>query len=162
MAACDYTDDVNHVTKEVSNSIHDCAAPATIDISMSVLLHPEKEYCSMRTVHFSLAFIHLGFAGLQILARVAFVDGVSQYMFSIYHNLLGFVLIGPLAYYVERGERHQLTFSLLCKFNLLALTGLVGSQQLFLAGLWLTSPLFTAVAQNLIPIFTFLLAVSFG
>jgi hypothetical protein len=39
---------------------------------------------------------------------------------------------------------------------------IVGSQQLFLAGLWLTSPLFTAVAQNLIPIFTFLLAVSFG
>jgi drug/metabolite transporter (DMT)-like permease len=39
---------------------------------------------------------------------------------------------------------------------------IVGSQQLFLAGLSLTSPLFTAVCQNLIPIFTFLLAVSFG
>jgi hypothetical protein len=102
MAACDNTDDVNHVTKEVSNSMHDGAAPATIDISTSVLLHPENEYCSMRTVHFTLAFIHLGFAGLQILARVALVDGVSQYMFSIYRNLLGFVLIGPLAYYVER------------------------------------------------------------
>jgi hypothetical protein len=56
----------------------------------------------MRTVHFSLAFIHLGFAGLQTLARVALEDGVSQCMFSIYRNLLGFVLIGPLAYYVER------------------------------------------------------------
>ncbi|KAH9571236.1 hypothetical protein CY35_02G084300 [Sphagnum magellanicum] len=141
MAASYNTDAVNRVTEEVSNSMHDGAAPATIDISTSALLHPKKEYYSMRTVHFSLAFIHLGFAGLQILARVALVDGVSQYMFSIYRNLLGFVLIGPLAYYVER---------------------IVGSQQLFLAGLWLTSPLFTAVAQNLIPIFTFLLAVSFG
>jgi drug/metabolite transporter (DMT)-like permease len=161
MAASYITDDVNHVTKEVFDSIHDAAAPATIDSSTSALLHP-KEYYSMRTVHFTLAFTNLGFAGSQILARVALVDGVSQYMFSIYRNLIAFVLIGPLAYYVERANRPQLTFSLLCKFNLLALTGIVGSQQLFLAGLSLTSPLFTAVCQNLIPIFTFLLAVSFG
>ncbi|CAM6068264.1 unnamed protein product [Sphagnum tenellum] len=161
MAASYNTDDVNHVTNEVFDSIHDAAAPATIDSSASALLHP-KEYYSMRTVHFALAFTNMGYAGTQILARVALVDGVSQYMFSIYRNLIAFVLIGPLAYYVERANRPQLTFSLLCKFNLLALTGIVGSQLLFLAGLSLTSPLFTAVSQNLIPIFTFLLAVSFG
>ncbi|CAM6043282.1 unnamed protein product [Sphagnum compactum] len=161
MAASSNTDDVNHVTNEVFDSIHDAAAPATIDSSTSARLHP-KEYYSMRTVHFTLAFTQLGFAGAQILQRVALVDGVSQYMFSIYRNLIAFVLIGPLAYYVERVNRPQLTFSLLCKFNLLALTGIVGSQQMFLAGLSLTSPLFTAVSQNLVPIFTFLLAVSFG
>jgi drug/metabolite transporter (DMT)-like permease len=166
MAASYNADDVNHVRNEVFDSIHDAAAPATIDSSASALLHP-KEYYSMRTVHFTLAFTNMGYAGTQILARVALVDGVSQYMFSIYRNLIAFVLIGPLAYYVERSagsiaNRPQLTFSLLCKFNLLALTGIVGSQLLFLAGLSLTSPLFTAVSQNLIPIFTFLLAVSFG
>lgn len=161
MAASYNADDVNHVRNEVFDSIHDAAAPATIDSSASALLHP-KEYYSMRTVHFTLAFTNMGYAGTQILARVALVDGVSQYMFSIYRNLIAFVLIGPLAYYVERANRPQLTFSLLCKFNLLALTGIVGSQLLFLAGLSLTSPLFTAVSQNLIPIFTFLLAVSFG
>ncbi|CAM6007749.1 unnamed protein product [Sphagnum balticum] len=162
MAASYNTDDVNHVTKEVFDCIHDAAAaPATIDSSTSALLQP-KEYYSMRTVHFALAFTNLGYAGVQILARVALVDGISQYMFSIYRNLIAFVLIGPLAYYVERANRPQLTFSLLCKFNLLALTGIVGSQQLFLTGLSLTSPLFSAVSQNLIPIFTFLLAVSFG
>jgi hypothetical protein len=118
MAASYNTDDVNHVTKEVSNSMHDGAAPATIDISTSVLLHPENEYCSMRTVHFTLAFIHLGFAGLQILARVALVDGVSQYMFSIYRNLLGFVLIGPLAYYVERSAGSIYSSSISCLFFL--------------------------------------------
>ncbi|KAH8970652.1 hypothetical protein BDL97_02G099200 [Sphagnum fallax] len=161
MAASYNADDVNHVRNEVFDSIHDAAAPATIDSSASAMLHP-KEYYSMRTVHFTLAFTNMGYAGTQILARVALVDGVSQYMFSIYRNLIAFVLIGPLAYYVERANRPQLTFSLLCKFNLLALTGIVGSQLLFLAGLSLTSPLFTAVSQNLIPIFTFLLAVSFG
>ncbi|CAK9871332.1 unnamed protein product [Sphagnum jensenii] len=161
MAASYNADDVNHVRNEVFDSIHDAAAPATIDSSASALLHP-KEYYSMRTVHFALAFTNMGYAGTQILARVALVDGVSQYMFSIYRNLIAFVLIGPLAYYVERANRPQLTFSLICKFNLLALTGIVGSQLLFLAGLSLTSPLFTAVSQNLIPIFTFLLAVSFG
>jgi hypothetical protein len=59
MAASYDTDAVNRVTEEVSNSMHDGAAPATIDISTSALLHP-KAYYSMRTVHFSLAFIHLG------------------------------------------------------------------------------------------------------
>jgi hypothetical protein len=116
MAAFYNTDAVNRVTEEVSNSIHDGAAPATIDISTSALLHP-KEY-SMRTVHFSLAFIHMGFAGLQILARVALVDGVSQYMFSIYRNLLGFVLIGPLAYYVERFAGSIYSSSIACLFSL--------------------------------------------
>jgi len=118
MAASYNTDAVNRVTEEVSNSMHDGAAPATIDISTSALLHPKKEYYSMRTVHFSLAFIHLGFAGLQILARVALVDGVSQYMFSIYRNLLGFVLIGPLAYYVERSVGSIYSSSIACSFSL--------------------------------------------
>jgi hypothetical protein len=116
MAASSNTDDVNHVTKEVSNSIHDGAAPATIGISTSALLRP-KEY-SIRTVHFSLAFIHLGFAGLQIFARVALVDGISQYMFSIYRNLLGFVLIGPLAYYVERSAGSIHSPSIACLLSL--------------------------------------------
>jgi drug/metabolite transporter (DMT)-like permease len=38
----------------------------------------------------------------------------------------------------------------------------VGSQQLFLAGLQLTSPLMAAVSQNMIPVFTFLLAAALG
>jgi hypothetical protein len=116
MAASYNTDDVNHATKEVSNSIRDGAAPATIDISTSALLRP-KEY-SIRTVHFSLAFIHLGFAGLQILARVALVDGLSQYMFSIFRNILGFLLIGPLAYYVERSAGSIYSSSISCLFFL--------------------------------------------
>jgi hypothetical protein len=118
MAASYNTDDVNHVTKEVSNSIHDGAAPATIDISTSALLRPKKKEYSIRMVHFSLAFIHLGFAGLQILARVALVDGVSQYMFSIYRNILGFALIAPLAYYVERSAGSIYSSSISCLFSL--------------------------------------------
>jgi hypothetical protein len=117
MAASYNTDDVNHVTTEVFDSIHDAAAPATIDSSTSALLHP-KEYYSMRTVHFTLAFIQLGYAGAQIFSRVALVDGVSQYMFSIYRNLIAFVFIGPLAYYVERSAGSMYSSSISCFFFL--------------------------------------------
>jgi hypothetical protein len=114
MAASYNTDDVKyHVTNEVFDSIHDAAAPATIDSSTSALLHP-KEYYSMRTVHFTLAFTHLGYAGAQILARVALVDGVNQFMFSIYRNLIAFVFIGPLAYYVERSAGSTYSSSISC------------------------------------------------
>jgi hypothetical protein len=117
MAASYNADDVNHVRNEVFDSIHDAAAPATIDSSASALLHP-KEYYSMRTVHFTLAFTNMGYAGTQILARVALVDGVSQYMFSIYRNLIAFVLIGPLAYYVERSAGSMCSSSISCCFFL--------------------------------------------
>jgi len=88
-----------------------------LSISTSALLHP-KEYYSMRPVHFTLAFIHLGCVGLQILARVALVDGVSQYMFSIYRNLLGFVMIGPLAFCMERSAGSIYSSSISCLFFL--------------------------------------------
>jgi len=117
MAASYNKDDVNPVTNEVFDSIHDAAAPATIDSSTSALLHP-KEYYSMRTVHFTLAFIQLGYAGAQIFSRVALVDGVSQYMFSIYRNLIAFVFIGPLAYYVERSAGSMYSSSISCFFFL--------------------------------------------
>lgn len=39
---------------------------------------------------------------------------------------------------------------------------ILGNQQLFLAGLSLTSPLFAAVTQNMIPVITFLLASLLG
>jgi hypothetical protein len=59
MAASYNTDDVNHVTNEVFDSIHDdAAAPVTIDSNTSALLHP-KQYYSMRTVHFLCHFVRI-------------------------------------------------------------------------------------------------------
>lgn len=39
---------------------------------------------------------------------------------------------------------------------------ILGNQQLFLVGLKLTSPLFTAVVQNMVPVITFLVAALMG
>jgi len=114
----------------------------------------------IKSVHIALVVVQLGYAGLQMFSRVALDAGLNQFLLSMYRNIIAFVLLAPFAYYFERQKRPPMTFSIICSLNLLALTGVVGSQQLFLAGLQLTSPLMAAVSQNMIPIFTFLLAAA--
>lgn len=57
---------------------------------------------SVRAVHFTLALVQLGYAGYQILTRVALVNGIDPFAFSIYRNILAFVLLGPVAFCLER------------------------------------------------------------
>ncbi|KAG0553422.1 hypothetical protein M758_12G011100 [Ceratodon purpureus] len=122
---------------------------------------PPKTH-SIRVVHVALVIVQLGYAGLQMFSRVALDAGLNQFLLSMYRNMIAFSILGPIAYYFERGVRPAMNFKILGGLNLLALTGVVGSQQLFLAGLQLTSPLMAAVSQNMIPVFTFLLAATLG
>lgn len=57
---------------------------------------------SVRAVHCTLALVQLGYAGYQILTRVALVNGIDPFAFSIYRNILAFLLLGPVAFCVER------------------------------------------------------------
>ncbi|KAG0584772.1 hypothetical protein KC19_3G233100 [Ceratodon purpureus] len=117
---------------------------------------------SIRVVHAALVLVQLGYAGLQMFSRVALDAGLNQFLLSMYRNMIAFAILGPVAYYFEREKRPPMTLKIFGGLNLLALTGVVGSQQLFLAGLQLTSPLMAAVSQNMIPVFTFLLAAALG
>lgn len=57
---------------------------------------------SVRAVHCTLALVQLGYAGYQILTRVALVNGIDPFAFSIYRNILAFLLLGPVAFCLER------------------------------------------------------------
>ncbi|CAM6099457.1 unnamed protein product [Calypogeia fissa] len=113
-------------------------------------------------VHAALFVMQLGFAGHQVLSRVALTSGLSQFVYAIYRNGIALVLMGPFAYAFEKKDRPPMTPRLLFRFFVLGLTGIVGSQQLFLAGLIYTSATFAATIQNAVPVITFLMALMLG
>jgi hypothetical protein len=54
------------------------------------------------TVHAALMVMQLGFAGHQVLSRVALTSGLSQFVYAIYRNGIALLLMGPFAYVLEK------------------------------------------------------------
>ncbi|XP_050225191.1 WAT1-related protein At5g40240-like isoform X2 [Mercurialis annua] len=82
---------------------------------------------------------------------------MSKYVSVVYYNALATLLLLPY-FLFHRKKRAPITHSLLFRFFLLGLIGSTG-QILFLSGVKLSSPTLSSALANLIPIFTFLLAV---
>ncbi|XP_024537304.1 protein WALLS ARE THIN 1 [Selaginella moellendorffii] len=110
----------------------------------------------MLAVHASLVVTQFCFAGFEILARIALVDGVDHLVFTLYRNFLASILLLPLAYFVEKKKRPALNF----KFVLLSLClGTVTINQMcYLIGLQYTNTVIASALRNLIPVLTFVLA----
>lgn len=61
----------------------------------------------MLVIHVALVVSQFGYAGNQILARTALVGGINQFVYSIYRNLVGFGLLAPTAYLLERSDSRR-------------------------------------------------------
>ncbi|KAF8037157.1 hypothetical protein BT93_B0158 [Corymbia citriodora subsp. variegata] len=98
--------------------------------------------------------------GLTTLSKAAMSRGMSRFVFLVYSNALASLLLFPLSF-IGREKRPPLTFSVLCKFFFLALVGITAMQNCVFAGVSYSSPTLASAMGNLVPAFTFLLAVSF-
>ncbi|XP_021736269.1 WAT1-related protein At3g18200-like [Chenopodium quinoa] len=105
-----------------------------------------------------LLALQLCFAGYHIVSRVALNIGVSKVVYPVYRNIIALLLLGPIAYFLERKERPPLTFSLLVQFFFLALLGVTANQGFYILGLYYASPTFASAMQNSVPAITFVLA----
>lgn len=61
----------------------------------------------MLVIHVALVVSQFGYAANQILARTALVGGINQFVYSIYRNLVGFGLLAPTAYLLERSDSRR-------------------------------------------------------
>ncbi|XP_065878916.1 WAT1-related protein At5g40240-like [Euphorbia lathyris] len=95
--------------------------------------------------------------GVSSISKVALAHGMSKYVSVVYYNALATFFLAPF-FFFNRKKRAPITFSLLLTFFLLALIGSSG-QIIFLAAVKLSSPTLSSALANLIPIFTFLLAL---
>ncbi|KAL6182398.1 hypothetical protein ACLB2K_043820 [Fragaria x ananassa] len=114
---------------------------------------------------------HLAFAGmvmvecldvgLTTLSKAAMSGGMSHFVFVVYSNALATLILLPSSFIIHRNKRPPLTLSILCKFFLLSLAGITVMQNCVFTGVSYSSPTLASAMSNLVPAFTFFLAVIF-
>ncbi|KAK8512889.1 hypothetical protein V6N13_090371 [Hibiscus sabdariffa] len=101
---------------------------------------------------------------LTILAKTAITGGMSPFVFVVYTNAVGSLLLLPFSFlfHRERSSRTDqslFTFPLLARVFLLGLTGIAISQNLAFLGLSYSSPIVVCATGLLIPSISFLLSI---
>ncbi|XP_058112203.1 WAT1-related protein At5g40210 isoform X2 [Magnolia sinica] len=111
-------------------------------------------YCAM-------VVVELLDVGMTTLSKEAMSRGMSHFIFVLYSNAFASILLLPSSFFLQRMQRPPLTFRLLCRFFLLALTGITIMQNCVFTGVSYSSPTLASAMGNLIPAFTFILAIIF-
>lgn len=94
------------------------------------------------------------------LGKAAMNHGITSFVFVAYYNTLATLIFLPFfAFHVCRGNQLPFTFSLLCRFFVLGLVGICLLQMCGYVGIDYASATLGVAMGNLIPAFTFLLAV---
>ncbi|KAL8053262.1 hypothetical protein ABFX02_05G059100 [Erythranthe guttata] len=102
--------------------------------------------------------IDMAFAISNILLKKIVNDGVDRLVFITYRQSISALFLSPLAFFLERPK---LTLSILCHLFVSAILGASVTQYLFLLGIEYTSATFSCAFLNMVPVFTFLMALPF-
>ncbi|KAF3431311.1 hypothetical protein FNV43_RR26042 [Rhamnella rubrinervis] len=92
--------------------------------------------------------------------KVAMSTGTNKFIILVYSNGLSTLILLPSAFFFHRADRPRLTFSILCRLFSLALLG-CSAQTMGYIGIEYSSATLGSALLNLIPAFTFILAIIF-
>ncbi|XP_071702539.1 WAT1-related protein At3g28050-like [Rutidosis leptorrhynchoides] len=110
----------------------------------------------------AMVMVECGEVGMITLGKAAMNDGLTSLVYVVYYNALGTILLLPnFIIHSCRNNRPPLTLSVLSKLFGLGLLGICLLQVCAYAGINYSSPTLAAALGNLIPAFTFLLAIIF-
>ncbi|KAL5762003.1 hypothetical protein ACOSP7_018267 [Xanthoceras sorbifolium] len=107
-----------------------------------------------------MVMAELAQVGLMIMGKAAMSDGISNFVFVFYSNALASLILLPSSFLFHRSQRPPLTSPILCGLFLLGFLGM-SAQVCGYAGIYYSSPTLATAMLNLIPGFTFVLAVIF-
>ncbi|KAJ9187996.1 hypothetical protein P3X46_003398 [Hevea brasiliensis] len=118
--------------------------------------------CNKRTLLPFIGMVSVILAHItnMVVAKVAISRGMNKNVLVFYSFALSTLLLLPCALILDRSNRDSFTFSTLSKIFLLALFGFVSLTCTY-AGLECGSPMLGSAMLNLIPAFTFILAIIF-
>ncbi|KAL6615135.1 hypothetical protein ACP70R_037405 [Stipagrostis hirtigluma subsp. patula] len=109
---------------------------------------------------FVVAFLQRSiYAGMQIVSKYAFDEGFSMSVFVFYRNVIGLLLLAPIAFVLERKTAPPLSFKVSLKLFVHTLFGISGAINIYSFGLSYTSATASSAILNLLPVVAFFLAV---
>ncbi|KAJ9684189.1 hypothetical protein PVL29_016599 [Vitis rotundifolia] len=107
----------------------------------------------------AVVLLQFGYAGLSIIAKYALDAGMNHYTFVVYRHVIAAAVIAPFAIVLERKRWPRMTFSIFTKIMLMGLLEPVIDQNLYYVGMKITTATFATAMTNIIPAFTFLVAL---
>ncbi|MFS7961461.1 putative EamA domain-containing protein [Helianthus anomalus] len=105
-----------------------------------------------------MVFLQTSYAVNGLVVKSALNKGLNHYIFAVYRNAIAALFFGPLAFFLERNVRPKMTIFIFLKIMLLGLLEPVLDQNLFFAGMKLTTATFATAMCNIVPAITFVMA----
>ncbi|KAK1319011.1 WAT1-related protein [Acorus calamus] len=87
-----------------------------------------------------MVVVQVGFAGLNVVSKLAMDSGMNPFVMVSYRQVIATVFLGPVAYFLERATLNQL---------------------LYFLGLKYSTPTIACALSNILPAITFVIAVPF-
>ncbi|XP_073124700.1 WAT1-related protein At1g21890-like [Henckelia pumila] len=111
--------------------------------------------------YLAMVSLQFGYSGMYIIALVALKGGFSHWILVVYRHAIATLVFAPFACFFERKTRPRMTKSIFLKIAVLAFLEPVLDQNLYYMGMQYTSATFASAIVNVLPAFTFILAVIF-
>ncbi|XP_004230334.1 WAT1-related protein At1g09380 [Solanum lycopersicum] len=109
-----------------------------------------------------MVIVQLGFAGMIIISKLVMDGGMNPFVQSAYRPIFATISIAPFAFYFERKNKSKLTIFVLFQIFLCSIFGITANQYAWFIGLTNSTPTIASAIDNLIPAFTFIIAVPLG
>ncbi|XP_052205503.1 WAT1-related protein At1g09380 isoform X2 [Diospyros lotus] len=110
----------------------------------------------------TMVLVQLGYAGMNILSKLAMDSGMNPLVHVAYRQIFAAIILAPLAFFLERKTRPRMTLPILFEMFLSSIFGATTNQVLYFVGLRNSTATVACALSNLLPAFTFILAVPFG
>ncbi|KAF8102065.1 hypothetical protein N665_0201s0354 [Sinapis alba] len=111
--------------------------------------------------YFAMVCLQFGYVGMSLVTKVVLDRGMSHFVLVAYRNAFATVSLAPFALLSDRKARPKITFPIFMQMFVLALLGPVIDQNLYYAGLKLTSPTFAGAVTSIVPALTFIISIIF-
>ncbi|TVU21295.1 hypothetical protein EJB05_30922 [Eragrostis curvula] len=109
----------------------------------------------------AMVLVQLGFAGMNVVSKLALDAGMSPYVLTSYRNLIAAAFIAPLALIFERRSgMTMITKKVLLQIFFSSIFGATLNQVLYFVGLKTTTPTVACALSNTLPALTFIMAAA--
>ncbi|KVH99612.1 Drug/metabolite transporter [Cynara cardunculus var. scolymus] len=109
--------------------------------------------------YIAMLLVQVIYAGMALLSKASISSGMNPSIFVVYRQAFATLSLAPLAYFFERKNVPQLSYTLMWKIFFSSLIGITICLNMYYHALNHTSATFAAATTNLVPAITFVIAL---